>query len=54
MRVTMEWIAPRIVDEVISFMGLAGYYQRFISNFSQIAYPITSLQRKDKAFEWIE
>ena len=42
----LEWVAIRNVDEVRSFMGLAGYYKRFIKNFSQISYPITSLQRK--------
>ena len=48
----MEWAAPKNVDEVRSFMGLAGYYNRFIRNFSRIAYPITSLQWKGKKFEW--
>ena len=48
----MEWKAPRNVDDVRSFMGLAGYYMRSIKNFSHIAYPITSLQRKGKKFEW--
>ena len=42
------------MDEVISFMGLASYYRRFISKFSYIDYPIMSLQRKGKKFEWIE
>jgi len=51
-RVIMEWAAPRNVDEVSSFMGLAGYYKRFIRNFSNSTYPITSLQRKGKNFEW--
>eukprot|EP00253_Pinus_taeda_P003285 PITA_03285 len=53
-RTIMEWVAPRNVDEVRSFMGLVGYYRRFIRNFSLITYPITSLQRKDKKFEWTE
>jgi len=48
----MEWVAPRNVDEVRYFMGLEVYYRRFIRNFSQIAYTITSLQRKGKKFEW--
>ena len=47
----MEWIDPKNVDEVRSFMALAGYYRRFIKNFSCIAFPITSLQRKCKKFE---
>ena len=42
------------MSEIHSFMGLAGYYQRFIKNFSRIAHPITSLQRKGKKFIWIE
>lgn len=50
----MEWVAPRNVDEVRSFMRLSGYYRRFISNFSRIDYPITSFQRKGNKFEWIE
>ena len=53
-RAIMEWIAPRNVDDVRSFMGLERYYRRFIKNFSQIAYPITSLQRRGKKFEWTE
>jgi hypothetical protein len=41
-----EWPTPRNVAEVRSFMGLAGYYKRFIEGFSQIVHPITSLQKK--------
>lgn len=50
----MEWPTPRNVDKVRSFMGLSCYYRRFIRNFSRIDYPITSLQRKGKKFEWTE
>ena len=48
----MEWIALKNVDEIRSFMGLADYYRRFIRNISKIGYPITSLHRKGKKFEW--
>jgi hypothetical protein len=41
-----EWSTPRNVVKVRSFMGLAGYYIRFIEGFSQIVHPITSLQKK--------
>lgn len=33
-------------------MRLVGYYRKFFANFSRIAFPITSLQRKGKKFEW--
>jgi hypothetical protein len=49
-----EWSVPRNVVEVRYFMGLAGYYRRFISGFSKIAHSITSLQRKEKKFQWNE
>jgi hypothetical protein len=49
-----EWTAPRNVAEVRSFMGLAGYYRRFIAGFSRIVHAITSLQRKEKKFQWTD
>ena len=45
-----EWPTLRGVAEVRSFMGLVGYYRKFIVGFSKIAYSITSLQRKEKKF----
>jgi len=53
-RAIMELEVPRNVGELRSFMGLTGYYRRFIKNFSRISYPITSLQRQGKKFEWTE
>jgi hypothetical protein len=50
----MEWPAPTNVLEVRSFMGLAGYYRRFVEGFSKIASPIRELQKKNKKFVWIE
>ena len=44
--------APKNVTEVRYFMGLAGYYRRFIEGFSNVAHVITSLQRKGIKFEW--
>ena len=50
----MEWPTSTNVLEVCSFMGLAGYYQRFIEGFSKIANPITELKKKNKKFVWTE
>jgi hypothetical protein len=47
-----NWNAPRTPTEVRSFLGLAGYYRRFISNFSKIAVPLTALTHKDKPYVW--
>jgi hypothetical protein len=46
------WPTPMNASEVRYFMGLAGYYKRFISYFSKISHPITSLQNKGMKFEW--
>ena len=42
----------KIPTEVRSFIGLAGYYQRFIKNFSKIARPMTELTKKSEKFIW--
>ena len=42
----LEWETPQTVKEVRSFLGLAGYYRRFIENFSKIAKPLTYLLEK--------
>ena len=48
----MNWPTPRHAIDVRSFMGLTGYYRRFIEGFSKVAHPITSLKRKGINFEW--
>ena len=47
-----DWPVPKDVTDVRSFMGITGYYRRFIEGFSRIANPITSLQKKGKKFDW--
>ncbi|KAI3676159.1 hypothetical protein L1987_85759 [Smallanthus sonchifolius] len=47
-----NWNTPRTPTEFRSFLGLAGYYRRFISNFSKIAIPLTALTHKGKTYEW--
>ncbi|KAI3825909.1 hypothetical protein L1987_07638 [Smallanthus sonchifolius] len=47
-----NWKAPKNPTEVRSFLGLAGYYRRFISNFYKIAVPLTALTQKGKPYEW--
>ena len=47
----MNWPTPRNVTDVRSFMGLAGYYKRFIEGFSKVSHAITSLQKKGIKFE---
>ena len=50
--VVMSWERLKSVFEIRSFFGLAGYYRRFIEDFSRIAAPMTSLTRKEVKFNW--
>nr|GFC96474.1 putative reverse transcriptase domain-containing protein [Tanacetum cinerariifolium] len=45
---------PKTVTEVRSFLGLAGYYRRFVEGFSCLALPLTKLMRKGEKFVWNE
>ena len=51
-KVILEWPVPKDVHDIISFIGLAGYYHRFVDNFLRIAHPITNLQKKNVKFIW--
>eukprot|EP00253_Pinus_taeda_P028202 PITA_28202 len=47
----LEWPVPKDVADIRSFMGLAGYYRRFVEGLSRVAYPITS-SKKGRSFKW--
>ena len=49
-----QWKQPRNPTEVQSFLGLAGYYRRFVDGFSKIAAPMTVFTRKNVKFKWTE
>jgi ribonuclease HI len=48
----LSWKAPMSVSDIRSFLGLAGYYQRFIEGFLKISKPMTELLERDKQFKW--
>jgi len=47
-----EFPTPKKVKDIQSFIGLAGYYRKFIENFSRIAKPLTKLTKNSEKFEW--
>ncbi|KAE8687190.1 Detected protein of unknown function [Hibiscus syriacus] len=50
----VNWKRPKNISEICSFLGLAGYYRRFVEGFSIIASPLTKLLRKNVSFDWGE
>jgi hypothetical protein len=48
----MDWKPPTSVPQIRSFLGLAGYYRRFIPDFSRIAKPMSELLKKGVKFSW--
>ena len=52
--VVVKWESPKSATEIRSFVGLAGYYMRFIEGFSKIVAPLTQLTRKDQPFTWTD
>jgi hypothetical protein len=48
----LSWNAPTSIGDIYSFLGLTGYYRRFIEGFSKISKPMTELLKKDRKFEW--
>nr|GFD04151.1 putative reverse transcriptase domain-containing protein [Tanacetum cinerariifolium] len=47
-----DWASPKSPTEICQFLGLAGYYRRFIEGFSKITKPMTKLTQKKFKFEW--
>ena len=48
----LNWKTPQNIGDICSFLGLAGYYHRFIEGFSKIAKPMTTLLEKGATFKW--
>ena len=48
----LKWPQPKNVTEIRSFLGLAGYYRRFVEGFVKIANPMTALTRKKHKYNW--
>lgn len=51
-QVVTQWKPSKNASEIRSFLGMAGYYKRFIQNFSSIALPMTKLTQKNVKFIW--
>jgi hypothetical protein len=51
-RDVLSWNAPMSVHDIQSFLGLSGYYQRFLEGLKKLSKPMTELLKKDKKFMW--
>lgn len=51
-RAVSDWPRPTNVTEIRRFLGLAGYYRRFVRDFSRVAQPLTNLMKKTTRFQW--
>ena len=51
-KIVIDWPRPMTVTEICSFLGLAGYYRRFIEGYARLSSPMTKLTRKGEKFEW--
>jgi hypothetical protein len=53
-RDVLDWKPPTSITQVRSFLGLTGYYRKFIQNLSKISKPITEQLKKDNKYVWSE
>ena len=53
-KAVVKWESPKSATEIRSFVGLVGYYRKFIEGFSKIVAPMTQLTRKDQPFTWMD
>ena len=51
-KAVMSWERPKSIFEILNFLGLEGYYRRFIEDLSLLATPMMRLTRKEVKFEW--
>jgi hypothetical protein len=51
-KAVVEWTRPTSVFKIRSFLGLVGYYRRFIKGFSKLSKPLITLTRKNARFIW--
>ncbi|KAM6569693.1 hypothetical protein CsatB_017678 [Cannabis sativa] len=49
-----DWLRPKTVTEITSFLGLAGYYRQFVEGFSKISTPLIELPKKSQRFVWTD
>lgn len=50
--VVRDWPQPKNVNDVLSFLGLCGYFRKYIESYSRIALPLTDLTKKDQPWIW--
>ena len=49
-----DWPMPTTVKQTRGFLGFGNFYRRFIKGFSELAWPLNNLLKKDRKFEWTE
>src|ERR1044072_7071221 len=50
----LAWEQPKTAGDIRSFVGLAGYYRRFVKDYAKLTSPLTQLTKKNQLFAWTE